>query len=328
MFKNAVIFRIQPNSVLPAVEALEGSLDLNRFVACGPTQRQSSGWVEPRGVDHGPLVENVVGELVLKLMVESRVLPASVVKDMLEERIKKIKEETGRERIGSREKKDLKEAIEHELLPRAFTKKGATRLWLSRKAGVVVVDVGSIKKADGIVSALCEAVSQAGGQLNLDLLRTLESPSVAMARWLTTQEAPAEFTVDRDCELKSEGDNACVRYASHNLEIAEVVEHIKVQGKVPTKLAMTHDSRVSFVLAHDLTIKKIDVLDVDLSSSDAPKGEESDFDANVTLFAGEMTNLLPNLINALGGELISERGGDGAAANDDDIPAQSEALAA
>lgn len=326
MFKNAVIFRILPGSDIPALVALEDAFGLNRFKPCAPTQRQSAGWVEPRGEEHAPIIENVGGELVFKLMVESRMLPASVVKDKLDERIKKIKEDTGRERIGSKEKKELKEAIEQELLPQAFTKKGATMLWLSPKSNFVVVAAGSIKKADGIITALGDGISHAGGQLNLDLVRTKVSPTTAMSHWLTTREAPQHFSVDRDCELKSSDDKATVRYARHNLEIDEVVEHIKVQGKEPTKLAMTHVGRVSFMLAHDLTIKKLEVLDVVLQEG---KKDDCGFDADVAIVTGELTQLLPNLIDALGGELLT--GSEDEPDDSADAPAlenQEEALAA
>lgn len=313
MFKNIVFFRVQPDSVIPSVHALEEALELQRFTPCAPTQRQSSGWVHVRNEDHSPLVENVGGELIFKLMVESKMLPASVVKDKLEERIKKVKEETGRERIGGKEKRDLKEAIEHELLPQAFTKKGATMMWLSEKAGFIVVAAGSVKKTDAIITALCEAVSHAGGQLNVIPVRTQVSPTTAMSHWLTTREAPQNFSVDRDCELKSSDDNATVRYARHNLEIDEVVEHIKVQGKEPTKLALTHASRVSFVLANDLTLKKLEMLGVVYEES---KKEDAGFEADIAIITGELKLMLPDLIDALGGEL----GADGA--SNDESPAE------
>ncbi len=82
-----------------------------------------------------------------------------------------------------------------------------------------------------------------------------------MAHWLNSQEAPAGFSVDRECELKS-GDESksVVRYGRHPLDIAEVKQHIQ-HGKLPTRVALTWDDRVSFVLTQGLQIRKVALLD-------------------------------------------------------------------
>lgn len=53
----------------------------------------------------------------------------------------------------------------------------------------------------------------------------------------------------RETELKAcDESKAVVRYARHPLDIDEVRQHIE-HGKLPTRLAMTWEHRVSFVLA-------------------------------------------------------------------------------
>jgi recombination associated protein RdgC len=310
MFKNAIIFRINDDWEAPPVAALQEALEMAKFVPCGATQRESYGWVEPRGEQNAPFVESVGGELIFKMMGESKMLPSSVVKERLEERCKKVEADTGR-KPGSKAKKELKEQIELELLPQAFTKKGATLMWVSPKGKFIVIDAGSIKKADRLTHQFIEALGQIGNSITLRPVNTKTSPATAMSLWLTEMEAPAGFSVDRDCELKApDGEKATVRYARHTLDIEEVVEHIKVQGKIPTKLAMTHGGRVSFVLADDLSLKKVEVLDVVLEST---KKEDSGFDADVAIVTGEMRKLIPDLIEALGGESLL---GDAAAGED------------
>ena len=66
MFKNLTVYRIGPDWKADA-RAIETALDKQRFVPCGATQQESSGWVEPRGEAHAPLVEVVDGQLILKL---------------------------------------------------------------------------------------------------------------------------------------------------------------------------------------------------------------------------------------------------------------------
>jgi recombination associated protein RdgC len=127
-----------------------------------------------------------------------------------------------------------------------------------------------------------------------------------MSAWLSEREAPARFSVDRECELKQpDSEKATVRYARHTLDIDELGEHIK-QGKLPATLAMTWNSRVSFVLTDTLALKKIKLLDVVLEGSSPADGADDGFDADVAITTGELQHLLPDLIAALGGPLASE----------------------
>jgi recombination associated protein RdgC len=297
MFKNALIFRILHWEQLSLPEIEERLAGL-RFVECGATQPESAGWVEPRGERHGALAESVGGHILLRLCTETKAVPGAVVKRRVEEQLDKIEAETGRRPKG-KIVKELKEAAIHELLPRAFPKRGSTWVWLDTKAGLVVVDAASLKKADKATSLLIELL---GGKLQLALLQTEASPASAMAEWLRTREAPAGFTLDRDCELKQpDSEKATVRYARHTLDIEEVGEHIR-QGKLPTQLAMTWNDRVSFVLTETMALKKLKLLDVVLESHEASR-DDAGFDTDVALFTGELALLIPDLVRALGGEL-------------------------
>ena len=67
MFKSACFFRIADDFELPDLDALERVLHKARFVPCGPTQPESSGWVAPRGNKSKLLAERVGPHLILKL---------------------------------------------------------------------------------------------------------------------------------------------------------------------------------------------------------------------------------------------------------------------
>lgn len=301
MFKNALVFQIDQWEQ-PTLAQFEERLDKARFVECGATQPESAGWVPPRGDKHAVLAENVGGQIILKLCTETKAVPGSVVKTELEAQLDKIEQQTGR-RLKGKKAREIKDEIVHTLLPRAFPKRSGTLVWLDVKAGLVLVDTGSMKKADVVLSRLAELL---GGGLKLSPLQTELSPATAMAAWLSDKEAPVGFTLDRDCELKQpDSEKATVRYARHTLDIDEVGEHIK-QGKLPTQLGMTWASRVSFVLTEAGTLKKIKLLDVVLEgrgSGSSNDGQENHFDADVALATGELARLIPDLVAALGGPL-------------------------
>lgn len=299
MFKNAVIFRLRADEKFPTAAALENQFAKARFTPCGATQPESFGWVPPRGEKHAPLVESIGGQYIMTLLTETKVLPGSVVKRKLKERLAKLEQETGRKPKG-KWAKEVKEEVIQELLPKCFTKQTSMRVWVNPDQGFMLVEAGSIKKCDRMLTAFITAAVDAGAPVSAAPLNTQTSPAAAMATWLTTQLPPDAFTIDRELELKSsDGDKATVRYANHTLDITEVVDHIKA-GKTPTKLALTHNGRVSFVLSDALSLKKVELLDVVFA--DNTDDADAGFDADVSIFTGEMNELIPAVIQALGGE--------------------------
>ena len=126
-----------------------------------------------------------------------------------------------------------------------------------------------------------------------------------MSDWLLSQEPPAGFSIDRECELKAADDSkAVVRYAHHALDIEEVQQHI-THGKLPTRLALTWQGRVSFTLTGTLQIKKLSFVDGVLQD-DATSIKDDRFDADAAIATGEVRKLIADLLEALGGETVAE----------------------
>ena len=293
MFKNLIVYRIAPGWQCDLTQ-LEEALARTPFLECGATQERSTGWAAPRGEAHGLLAESVAGQWILRFMAEAKVVPGSVVARRVKEKAERIEKETGR-KPGKKESKELKDEAMLDLLPMAFTKQGSMWVWIDPAARTLVLDTGSQARADEVVSLLTEALPG----FALALVHTHTSPQAAMAHWLATQEPPAGFSVDRECELKAADEaKAVVRYARHPLDIEEVQAHIAA-GKLPTRLALTWDERVSFVLTEGLQIKKLAFLDTVFEDKAADDGG---FDTDVAIATGEIARLLPDLIEALGGE--------------------------
>jgi recombination associated protein RdgC len=250
----------------------------------------------------------VGGHMLLKLCTEKRAVPSSAVKAAVDERVEKYKAETGNERVPSKVKKEFKEEVLLDLLPRAFSKRSTTLIWVDPENRMLVVDSGSLAGADRVVSSLLAALLEVPGggpALDLEMVQTQESPAVSMSHWLSTREAPWRFTVDRDCELKTPDEQkATVRYSRHTLEIDEVAQHITA-GKVPTQLALTWNDRVSFVLTEAGQVRKLKLLDVVMEGVDKPGKGEDGFDADAAILTGELSALIPDLLEALGGELVA-----------------------
>ena len=298
MFKNVTLYRIAPGWA-PTLQAMETALDGARFVPCGATQDKAVGWVEPRGEAHGPLVESVAGQRVLKLMIETKTVPGAVVREHAQEQADHIEASTGR-KPGKKETKALREDALLALLPQAFPRRSSAWVWIDPANGWLVTDASSQGKLDELVTALVRAFDG----LAIQLLQTSVTPQTAMTQWLaaTSPEAwPEGFHVERECELKSaDEEKSVVRFTRHNLATDEVRQHI-AEGKLPTRLALSWEGRIGLVLTESMQLKKINFLEgvFDDRSDDG----ESGFDTNVTLATGELQKLIPALIAALGGEL-------------------------
>lgn len=296
MFKNILVFKFNPDWK-PDVSVMEQQMDSKRYVECGESQEKSVGWTEPRGEANGALVEVVGGQLLVKVCRESKVLPGSAVKGEVDKKIKLILETTGR-KVGKKEKRELLDDQRFQMLSKAFTKKSASLIWFNRAEHFLVIEAGSQPQADETITLL---VSTFEG-LIVTALQTKETPSAAMSSWLDTQELPPDFTADRDCVLKAMDESkAVIRYTRHPLDIEEIRAHISA-GKVPTQLALTWSSRVSFMLFDNCSLKKIEFIESSADLSDKP-GIKDGFDADVTISTGFLTPMLKALIDALGGEV-------------------------
>lgn len=296
MFANLIIYRIAPQWSA-TLDQVEQALVKTPFAECGPTQEKSVGWIPPRGEAHGAFAEGVAGQWILRFMTESKVLPASALTRKVKEKAERVEKETGR-KPGKKEGKELKDEARLDLLPMALTKQAHIWVWIAPASRLLVLDTSSQGRADEVVTHLVEALPG----LSVSLLDTETSPQAAMAHWLKEQEPPTGFTVDRECELKSAGEEkAVVRYARHPLDIEEVRAHIDA-GKLPTRLALTWDDRVSFVLTDNLQIRKVQLLDTVFEGT---KADDGGFDADVAIATGELGKLIPDVLDALGGEVQS-----------------------
>lgn len=300
-FRNLQIYR-WPAAWAITTDQLREQLARGPFVRCTGNQMQSRGWVAPR--NDGELVHAQNGARLIRLDVETRLLPASVINAEVRERAEKL-EETQGYGPGRKQLKELREQVTTELMPRAFTSRRATHVWIEPKAGWFCVDAGTPAKADQVIEHLRHCLDQ----FPLSLLHTQLSPVSAMADWLAGGEAPTGFTIDRDCSLKSVGEEKSqVSYKRYPLDAdagvgGEIKAHLAA-GQLPTSLALTWDERVSFVLDEKLSVKRLAFLD--LLKEEAEQNAETaadQFDADFALMTGELGRFLPALVEALGGEV-------------------------
>ena len=276
-FRNLQIFRLTPDWAY-STDALAAALQRGIFQGCGASDRQALGWVPPRGED-GDLVFGVGRQQLIALGIEQKLLPMSVVRQYAAAKLEQIAAAQGY-KAGRKQTREVVDQVEAELLPRAFVKRGLTYVWIDPINRWLLVDASSSTRADEVMEQLKLSL----GELPVTLVKTQIAPATAMTQWLAAGHAPGSFSIDRDCELQ------------------EVRNHI-ASGKTATRLALTWNDRVSFVLTEQLQVKKLAFLDI-LKEDAERQSENADdlFAANFTLMCGELSQLLAHLLDVLGGE--------------------------
>lgn len=294
-FKNIFIYRLPTDCTITAA-MLQEKLTLKPLQPCYGLNKQSRGWVSCRGDDR--LVHVANQQILFALGVEQKLLPASIINRFAKERVADIEAQQGY-KVGRKALKDIKEAVTEELLPRAFAIQRTTYAWLDPVNGRLIIDAASVAKAE----ELLEQLSKTLDDLPVKPLQTKLSPVAAMTDWLAGDNAPAGFTIDRELELRATGESrATVRYANHALEGKEILAHIAA-GKRATRLGMTWNDRISFVLTEHLQIKRLEFLGI-IKEESATQADTADemFELDFTLMTGELAKMLTALTEALGGE--------------------------
>lgn len=294
-FKNLKLFRLAPNWSCTA-DALQAALEKHAFRPGSTQEMQNQGWVAPRQ-DSG-LVYSLNGQFLLSLRTDKKLLPSTVINQVAHARAQHIEEEQGY-KPGRKQMKETKEQVTDELLPKAFSIYRDTRVWIDTEHHWLVIDAAAAAKCDEILGLLAKSIDP----FPVLSLHVEQSPAAAMTDWLVSDEAPHEFTIDQDTELRSTSENrAAVRYVRQSIEIDDVRKHVQA-GKQCTRLALTWADRISFVLTEALDIKRVSPLDVLKENQDgAAHNEAEQFDSDMTLMTGELSRLIEALVAALGGE--------------------------
>lgn len=291
-FRNLQIYRL-PAPWPMSADALTPMICQQAFAPCSSNELLRQGWVEPR--EGSQLAYSVGGQILLTLATEKKLLPAKVVNQVAKARAAELEESQGFP-PGKKAMKELRERAADELLPRAFATRDHTNVWIDPVNGWLVVDAASPAKADEVIKLLLKAVDR----MPLESLRVNRSPVAVMTGWLESDEAPFGFTIDQDATMRAAGESkAEIGYKRHTLEADDMRRHIAA-GKQCTRLAMTWNDRISFVLTESLAIKSVKPLDV--FKEGVAGNDDERFDGDFALMAGELALMLAQLVEAMGGE--------------------------
>ncbi|SMB87705.1 recombination associated protein RdgC [Pasteurella testudinis DSM 23072] len=298
-FKNVMVYRLSKKLDWSS-QTLDNSLANHAFFPCGSHDQSKFGWAKPlNGSDL--LHFSVNGQSLLVAQKEEKMLPAQVIKQELEQRIDSVQEKEQR-KLSKVEKQTLKDDVVNELLPRAFSKKQQTALWIDSVNDLIYINAASAKRAEDALALLRKSL----GSLPVVPLMFANDPAVVMTDWIANDNLPAWLTALGEAELTSTTDEAVIRCKQQDLESQEMQNHFAV-GKQITRLALEWEEHLSFIFAQDCTLKRVKFADnVREKNDDILKEDYAQrFDADFILMSGILSQLSERLLDVFGGESAS-----------------------
>ena len=292
-FRNLTLFRFPTSLDLSELDARVAEFPLRPV---GPLELSSHGFVSPLGRDSEVGTHRIEDAIWITVGGEDKILPGPVVNELLAKRIEEFEQKQGR-KPGGKMRKQMKDDLLQELLPRAFVNPTRTDALIDLGLGVVAVDTSSRKTGENLVSSIRTALGSFPAlPLNAEL-----SPRAVMTGWIAGEPLPEGLTIGDECELKDPSDQgAIVRCTRQDMRTDEITRHLDA-GKQVTKLALNLDDHVSFVLGEDLVIRKFKLLDGALDSLDHTENDDirAELDARFALMRGEFKRLFAVLEAAL-----------------------------
>lgn len=298
-FKNLAVYRFTEPFTL-AGDALEQKLMQQPFRPCAAHEEFSFGWTAPLGKTSDVLVHASNGFLMICAKKEEKVIPSSVINEMLQERIGEIEEREAR-KLPAKERSRIKDELIFELLPKAFSFSRKTYAYIDSQGGWLVVDAASPKKAEDLLSQLRKCL----GSLPVVPLGAGVKPGNVMTQWLLENTSPNDIVIEDECELRSQEEEAAIiRCKRHDLALPEIKNHLD-NGKQVIKLAMSWADRLSFVLDENMSIKRLKFLDLiqEQAAEIEAFDEVEQFDADFSIMTAELAQFFPRLL-----ELFSVEG--------------------
>jgi len=297
-FSNIQLYQFTQPFTLDA-QTLSKKLEAFRFKPCGTLQPASYGWFTPLGKHGDDLIHATNGNIMICARKEEKILPASVVREFVEEKIEEIENKQMR-KLRKKEKESIKDEVILDLLPKAFLRNHRTFAYISPKQNQILVNASSRKKAEELLEYLRKSL----GTLPVVPTTLVNAPSTMMTRWVSGEEVPVDFLINDECELHDTvEDGGVIRCKRQDLEAEEIQAHINA-GKQVVKLSITWQSALSCMINEDFSITRVKFSDEVLEQADSTGAEDyaAQFDEDFAIMSLELARFLPRLIDAFGGE--------------------------
>ena len=250
LFKQIQLFHFTDPSCY-VLENLIEKLEQLQFKPCLPSTSLSIGWVPPIEEDDMPLAQAVNGNIMICLQIEEKILPATVVNQALQDKIKEIAAQEQGRKVYQKEKLNLKDEIIMTLLPSAFSKLTRIYAYIDTKNQWLVLSTCNNKKTEQFISNFKKSVSE---KISIIALRKISS---ILTDWLKHKNYPTSFAIEKTYVLQDPKQQSRIIRCQQQDAFADGIQTLLKEGCEVIQLALQWQDQMHFVLTNNLFIQSI-----------------------------------------------------------------------
>jgi len=288
-FKQTTLYQLSPCPEVP--EMLAEKLAPFSFTPCLPSMPMTQGWVPPLQEEGAPLVHSIPGFLMICMQFEEKLLPATVIRQALSQKIKEIETLQNR-RVGQKEKYALKDEIVRTLLPRAFTQLTPVHAYIDSQHHYLVVDSTHEKKLETVSAFLKRAV---GAETKPPGIKNLMP---IMTHWLSHNSHPASISIEKDCVFQDPNQQKSLIRCQQQDLFSRSIQSLLKDGYQVKQLALSWREQVNFVLHDEGSLRQIRFQDdvIKTAKTHYADTEAQIFDADFFVMTALLSELLITLL--------------------------------
>ncbi len=290
-FKNIKLFQLTEKLQFD-VTALEEKLQTFAFRPCTASMPQSVGWVSVTDTDPTNLVYSAMGYKMICLKIEEKILPATVVRDQAQERIKELESMDDR-KLSKRERASIKDQIYFSLIQQAFCRSTKIYAYFDIEQNWLVVNCTNAKKLELFITHFKKAFAEV--EIVAPEIRNIPK---LMTQWLLTNQYPESFLIENNAVLEDFNNvKRVIRVKNQDL-FNDSIQNLIKDGCVPKQINLTWFDRVTFNLNHDMTLTTLKYADVVLESADdgITETDAEQFDADFLIMTQTLHALMQELL--------------------------------
>lgn len=290
-FKNLHIYKIPSDFSLTADELAE-KLEEKRFSPLARLADKTLGWISPIHRNKEYLVHATGGCFLFSMRKEQKVIPASALKEALEEKVLSLEEEFGR-KVYRKEKQSIKDDLVSMMLPNAFSRSSHITAYFDTLRNLLVINASSPAQVDEFYDLLTETIGSFGA---LPLIAD-ENPAEIMSQWVKVS-PPKGWSLSGDYQLKDHKEERTAKFKDYDAENPFVVDLLD-DGYSIHRLGIRFKEQLSAVIQDDLQIKSLKFNDELLKDNDELKGQDElvKFDADFALMTSSIATFTQEIFN-------------------------------
>jgi recombination associated protein RdgC len=274
---------------------LADALQKSAFKPCNAFSEQSCGFEPPVETADASLSRRLAGADLMQLRFQSRVLPVAVVQESLAERVSEFSRRTLRE-PSRKERRELKEEVYAELLPKALLRSDRIRGFYLRELSMLIVATPTEKIAEQFLNSVREAL----GSLKATPL-AFKKPTKTLLHDIFLGRSKAQFQLGRECRMKDPSEKgSAVSWLDMDLADASVRKHIS-DGLELDRLGLVFDGIARLVLDENIVVRKLRFSGLEALDEIEDEDPLLRHDAEFTIEAGMVSQLMTALKQSLGG---------------------------